>query len=234
MKFPKSSFVWTNMTGLLAFLCGLVPVAVLAQDPLLPPQQVIQNTSDTLQKNLQRTEYKKDFPKATRFVEEVIDPHVDFERVSILILGKYWKTASPEQQQRFKKEFRTLLVRTYTTAFTEYSNWTIRYLPLKLSGQDSRVVVRTEILQPGAQPVAVNYRMVNVKGDWKVYDVLIEGVSLVQNYRTSFSEEIARTGSLDQLITHIAQRNSTALKEPLKEAVKKSSMTSHHVFQPAA
>lgn len=233
MKFTKSSFSWLNVTGLLALLCGLVSIPVLAQDSLLPPQLVIQNTSDTLQKNLQRPEYKKDFPKATRFVEEVIDPHVDFERVSILILGKYWKTASSAQQERFKKEFRTLLVRTYTTAFTEYSNWTIRYLPLKLSEQDNRVVVRTEILQPGAQPIAVNYRMVNAKGDWKVYDVLIEGVSLIQNYRTSFSDEIARTGSLDQLITHIAQRNSTALKEPLKQAVEKSSMTFDHVYHPA-
>jgi phospholipid transport system substrate-binding protein len=208
------------MIGLLALLFGLVSTSALAQEPLLPPQLVIQRTSDTLQKNLQKPEYKQDFLKATRFVEEVINPSVDFERVSILILGKYWKTASPEQKERFKKEFRTLLVRTYTTAFTEYSNWVIRYLPLKMSDQDTRVVVRTEILQAGSQPAAVNYRMVNSKGDWKVYDVLIEGVSLVQNYRTSFSDEIARTGSLDQLITHIAQRNSTALKEPLKEAPK--------------
>ena len=220
MKLNQSTFRFANVAGLLALLFGLVSASALAQEPLLPPQLVIQNTSDTLQKNLQKAEYKKDFPKATRFVEDVIDPHVDFGRVSILILGKYWKTASPEQKERFKKEFRTLLVRTYTTAFTEYSNWTIRYLPLKMSDQDTRVVVRTEILQPGAQPVGVNYRMVNIKGDWKVYDVLIEGISLIQNYRTSFSEEIARTGSLDQLISHIAQRNSTALKEPLKEVTK--------------
>jgi len=220
MKLNQSTFRLVNVAGLLALLFGLVSASALAQEPLLPPQLVIQNTSDTLQKNLQKAEYKKDFPKATRFVEEVIEPAVDFEHVSILILGKNWKTATPDQRERFKKEFRTLLVRTYTTAFTEYSNWVIRYLPLKMSDQDTRVVVRTEILQAGAQPVAVNYRMAHIKGVWKVYDVLIEGISLVQNYRTSFAEEIARTGSLDQLITHIAQRNSTALKEPLKEVTK--------------
>jgi phospholipid transport system substrate-binding protein len=206
--------------GLLTLFLSLISASARADESLLPPQLVIQQTSDTLQKSLQKPEYKKDFPRATRFVENVIDPHVDFERVSMLILGKHWRTATPAQREQFKREFRTLLVRTYTTAFTEYSNWTIRYLPLKMSDQDTRVVVQTEILQAGAQPAAVNYRMVKIKGDWKVYDVLIEGISLVQNYRTSFSSEIARTGSLDQLIAHIAERNSTALKEPLKEATK--------------
>lgn len=218
MKFTKSSFGLASLFGQLALLFGLVSVSVQAQDSLLPPQLVIQETSDTLQKSLQKPEYKKDFLKATRYVEEVIDPHVDFDRVSILTLGKYWKTANPDQKARFKKEFRTLLVRTYTTAFTEYANWTIRYLPLKMDAADNKVLVRTEILQPGAQPVAVNYRMANNKGDWKVYDILIEGISLIQNYRTSFTEEVARTGSMDQLINQLSQRNSAAHKEPLTEA----------------
>ncbi|NJD07930.1 MAG: ABC transporter substrate-binding protein [Methylococcaceae bacterium] len=203
---------------MLAVLLSLVSVAVRAEEVLLPPQQVIQHTSETLQKSLQKPEYKKDFGKASHFVEEVIDPHVDFERVSMLILGKYWKTASPEQKQKFKKEFRTLLVRTYTTAFTEYANWTIRYLPMKLAATDNKTVVRTEILQAGTQPVAVNYRMINDKGDWKVIDVLIEGISLIQNYRTSFTNEVARTGSLDQLIGELQQRNSSSHKEPLSNA----------------
>jgi len=140
---------------------------------------------------------------------------VDFERVSHLILGKFWKTATPQQQVRFKKEFRTLLVRTYTTAFTEYANWTIRYLPITLNQDDDKALVRTEILQEGAKPVAVNYRMVNINNDWKVYDVLIQGISLVQNYRASFTSEVSRTGSLDQLIDELAQRNISAHKEPV-------------------
>ena len=107
-----------------------------------------------------------------------------------------------------------LLVRTYTTAFTEYANWKIRYLPLD-EASDKKALVKTEILQSGGQPVAVNYRMVREGTDWKVYDVLIEGISLLQNYRSSFTEEIARTGSLDQLIGHLAERNATAMKEPV-------------------
>jgi phospholipid transport system substrate-binding protein len=215
MKFTKTSFGLASWAGLLTLLLFVASVSVRAEEALLPPQLVIQKTSDDLQKSLQKPEYKKDFAKATQYVETVIDPHVDFDRVSILTLGKYWKTATPDQKERFKKEFRTLLVRTYTTAFTEYANWNIRYLPLKLLPSDTKALVRTEILQAGAQPVAVNYRMINDKGDWKVFDVLIEGISLIQNYRTSFTNEIARTGSMDGLITQLAQRNATAHKEPV-------------------
>lgn len=189
-------------------------------DQLLAPQLVIQNTSDILQKNLQQDQYKKDFVKATQFVDKTIDPHVDFNRVSALVLGKYWKTANPAQKDRFRQEFKTLLVRTYATAFTEYADWTIRYLPLKMEPNEDKVVVKTEILQPGAAPTAVDYRMANVSGQWKVYDILIEGVSLLQNYRTSFGQEIAQTGSLDGVINRLAERNSTALKQPVKEAFK--------------
>ena len=216
MKFTKSSFgLARNWAGALLLLVTLLSATVGAEEGLLPPQQVIQHTSDQLQVTLQKPEYKNNFKKATAFVDQALESHVDFDRVSMLILGKYWKSATPEQKERFKKEFRTLLVRTYTTAFTEYANWKIRYLPLELSPSDKKAMVRTEILQSGAQPVAVNYRMVRTNDDWKVYDVLIEGISLLQNYRSSFSDEIARTGSLDQLISHLAERNATAMKEPI-------------------
>jgi len=213
----KKTLGLASWAGLLALILGLASTAIRAegQEPLAAPQLVIQHTVDQLQSNLQKPEYKKDFAKATRLVDQILEAHVDFDRVSVLILGKFWKTATPEQQVRFKKEFRSLLVRTYTTAFTEYANWNIRYLPLKLEEGDNKAKVRTEILQSGAQPVAVDYRMVNLNNDWKVYDVLIEGISLIQNYRTSFTNEVSRTGSLEQLITELAQRNSSALKEPL-------------------
>lgn len=189
-------------------------------EALTPAQQVVQSTSDTLQKELQKDEYKRDFVKATHFVDQTIEPSVDFDRVSALALGKHWKTATPAQKERFRKEFRTLLVRTYTTAFTEYANWKIRYLPMQADGEGNKVLVKTEILQEGAQPSAVDYRMVNSAGKWKVYDVLIEGISLLQNYRTEFGQEITQTGSLDGVIDRIAKRNSTALKEPLKAEAK--------------
>lgn len=215
MKSTRNLLGLATWVGLLTFVLGLASTQVCAEgsDPLTAPQLVIQHTSEELQKSLQQPEYKRDFVKATRLVDQILEAHVDFDRVSILILGKYWRTATPDQQLRFKKEFRSLLVRTYTTAFTEYANWKIRYLPLKMDEGESKVIVRTEILQAGAQPVEVNYRMVNLNNDWKVYDVLIEGISLVQNYRTSFTNEVSRTGSLDKLISDLSQRNSSAMKE---------------------
>jgi phospholipid transport system substrate-binding protein len=214
MKFTKSSFGLASWAGAWLLLLSVLSATARAGEGLLPPQQVIQRTSDQLQVSLQKPEYKSNFRKATEFVEQVINPSIDFDRVSVLVLGKYWKNATPDQKERFKKEFRLLLVRTYTTAFTEYSDWKIRYLPLEMNPSDKKTMVRTEILQPGAQPVAVNYRMVAEGGQWRVYDVLIEGVSLLQNYRSSFTEEVSRTG-IDQLIAHLAERNAMAMKEPV-------------------
>lgn len=194
------------------------PGFLLADDSgaLTPAQKVIQQTADQLQRNLQRPEIKKDFVKATALVDSIIEPVIDFDRVSVLVLGKYWRTATPGQKVQFKNEFRRLLVRTYTTAFTEYADWNIRYLPSQGEAGSDKTMVRTEILQAGAQPVAVNYRMINSKGVWKVYDVLIEGISLLQNYRTSFTNQIAEGGSVEQLIKDLAHRNDTAHKEPLE------------------
>jgi phospholipid transport system substrate-binding protein len=194
-------------------LCGAFAASAYAEQ-LSPPQQVIQEKSDQLQSSLQKPEYKEDFRKATELVERIIAPHVDFDRVSILVLGKYWRTATPDQRERFKKEFRTLLIRTYTTTFTEYSDWKIRYLPTREGEEPGKTMVRTEVLQEGAQPIAVNYRMVQTGGEWKVYDVLIEGISLLQNYRTSFTNQVAQTG-MEPLIKDLARRNASAFKEPL-------------------
>ncbi|MEW6039683.1 MAG: ABC transporter substrate-binding protein [Pseudomonadota bacterium] len=208
----KAVLRYASCLQFVLLLCGVSAASAYAEQ-LSPPQQVIQQTSNQLQSSLQKPEYKEDFRKATELVERIIDPHVDFERVSILVLGKFWRTATPDQRERFKKEFRTLLVRTYTTAFTEYSNWDIRYLPSQEISA-GKTMVRTEILQEGAQPIAVNYRMVETGGEWKVYDVLIEGISLLQNYRTSFTDQVAQTG-MEPLIKDLVQRNAKAFKEPL-------------------
>mgnify|MGYP006276789845 CR=1 FL=1 len=177
------------------------------------PQGVIRMTASQLQTSLQQPAYRDDFAKATALVDRIINPHVDFDRVAILVLGKNWKAATPEQQAKFKKEFRMLLVRTYTTAFTEYSDWHINYLPLDGDASDKKAMVKTEIIQSGGKPVAVNYRMINDGSEWKVYDVLIEGVSLLQNYRTSFGDELERGESMDQLIANLSERNAVALAD---------------------
>jgi phospholipid transport system substrate-binding protein len=147
------------------------------------------------------------------FVEKVVDPFIDFNRVSALVLGKTWKKATKDEKRRFKHEFHTLLVRTYSRAFFEFKDWSVRYLPLRLKVDAKKTIVKTEILQPGIQPLAINYRMVLTKGQWKAYDIVIEGVSLVTNYRTSIKNEIRKNGSLDAVIKQLADRNAAALSK---------------------
>jgi phospholipid transport system substrate-binding protein len=137
--------------------------------------------------------------------------HTDFDKIAPLVLGKNWKTATAEEKERFKHEFQTLLVRIYSRAFIEYHDWTIRFLPIEMSNEANKVIVKTEVLQPGLQPVGVNYRMFQTKGDWKVYDIIIDGVSLVTNYRTTFNDEIQTKGSLTAVIDGLAKRNTEAL-----------------------
>lgn len=187
-----------------------VPTQAAAAD-LLEPQKVIEDASSQLKVRMQDPGFTKDFRKITEFVHSVIYPRADFDLISSLVLGKMWKEASASEKDEFKKEFQTLLIRTYSRAFVEFKEWSVRFLPINADEDERKVMVKTEILQPGLQPIAVNYRMLFNKGEWKVYDILIEGVSLVTNYRTSFKNEVERTGSLQEVINQLAKRNTEAL-----------------------
>jgi phospholipid transport system substrate-binding protein len=197
--------------GLFATLLGLMLVTKGVGEELQPPQQIIQSVSEKIQNKLQDKSFTKDFLQVTQFVNGVIEPHADFNKIAPLVLGKNWKTATTEQQERFKHEFQTLLVRTYSRAFLEYSNWTIRFMPLAVSNETTKAIVKTNVLQAGQQPVDVDYRMFLSNGEWKVYDIMIEGVSLVTNYRSTFSNEIQAKGSLDAVNDWLAKRNAEAL-----------------------
>ncbi len=195
----------------LSLLLGLMAITDVAAADLVVPQKIIEDTSNKLKARMQEPGFSQDFRKITEFVHAVIYPHADFDLISSLVLGKLWKEASPVEKDNFKKEFQTLLVRTYSRAFVEFKDWSIRFLPVNPEEDERKVMVKTEILQPGLQPIAVNYRMLHNKGEWKVYDILIEGVSLVTNYRTSFKNEVERTGSLQEVINQLARRNTEAL-----------------------
>lgn len=147
--------------------------------------------------------------KIFALAEEKILPNFDFDRVCRMVLGKNWKAATPEQQAAFQKEFRSLLLRTYATALGKYRNQVIEYKPLRAEPDAKNVSVKTQILQPGGQPIAVDYSLVKVEGGWKVYDIVIESVSLVTNYRSQFSNEI-RTNGLDSLNKKLAEKNKAA------------------------
>lgn len=146
--------------------------------------------------------------KVLELVEAKVLPHFNFARMAQLAMGKNWRQANAEQQKALTSEFRTLLVRTYTAAFTQYKNQTVEYRPLRLAPEDTDVVVKSVIQQPSGQPVAVDYGMEKSDKGWKVYNVKIEGISLVENYRNTFNSEVQRNG-VDGLIKSLAEKNRT-------------------------
>ncbi|MDD5113615.1 MAG: ABC transporter substrate-binding protein [Methylobacter sp.] len=197
--------------GLFALLLGVMPSRASAEE-LAPPQQVIKVSADKLQVKLQDKSFIQNFGKVNQFVNEVIYPHTDFDKISALVLGKLWKTATNDERERFKHEFQTLLVRTYSRAFVEFKEWSVHFLPMEQGEDANKAIVKTEVLQPGIQPVAVNYRMFLADdGRWKAYDITIEGVSLVTNYRSTFTNEVQTKGSLSAVIDGLVKRNAEAL-----------------------
>lgn len=147
-----------------------------------------------------------DTRKAVELVETRVLPHFDFAHMTRLAVGKDWKQASPEQKTVLTQEFKTLLVRTYSNALTQYRNQQIDFKPLKAKPEDTDVVVRTEVRQPGAKAVQIDYNLEKLADGWKVYDVLVAGVSLVTNYRDDFGKEV-RTGGIDGLIKSLKDKN---------------------------
>ncbi len=148
--------------------------------------------------------------KAVELVDQKVLPHFDFRHMTALAVGKDWKKASPGQQQQLTAEFKTLLVRTYSNALTSYKNQKIVYKPFKMNPGDSEVLVRTEVIQPGSKPVQIDYNLEKADGGWKVYDVVVAGISLVTNYRDQFAQEV-RSGGIDGLIAAIAAKNKSLL-----------------------
>lgn len=151
-----------------------------------------------------------DQAKIFALAEEKILPNFNFQRVSRLVLGKNWTRANDKQKEDFQKEFRTLLLRTYATALSKYQNQKIEFLPLRMKEDAKAVSVKTKIIQDGGQPIAVDYSLAREEASWKVYDIVIEGVSLVTNYRGQFSQEI-RSNGLDSLIKKLTEKNAAAI-----------------------
>ncbi len=144
--------------------------------------------------------------KVLELVEAKVLPHFAFARMAQLAVGRHWPKASPAQQQALVREFRTLLVRTYSGSLTSYKNQTVDYRPMKLAPGDTDVTVKTIVNQPGGQPIPIEYSLEKGADGWKVYDVAVDGVSLVTNYRSSFSAEIQSRG-IDGLIKTLRDKN---------------------------
>ncbi len=195
-------------TFFLAFFLLLSTQASAATEKLLAPQLVIENTSRALLGKLKDPEFASNKTEIHNFVDEAIFPNVDTVRMSALVLGKHWRKASKQQKKQFIAAFKNLLVNTYSTTFTEqFDNWTIDYLPLKLKASDKTTTVKTIVSQSGKANAKIDYSMVRRNEQWKIYDLKVEGISLVISNRESFSQMIKDSGSLDKVIAELEAKN---------------------------
>lgn len=159
-----------------------------------------------------RQAYASDYRKLYAMVEENLLPHFDFRKVSQQVLGPSWRNATPEQRDRFTKEFRDLMVRTYGTALLKYTDEEIVYLPLRIGPNDRIAVVRSQVKRGGGAPtISINYSFYKSGAGWKVYDMAIEGPSIVTTYQRVYAERLQKQG-LDGLIEGLAQENQRALQ----------------------
>ncbi len=190
----------------LLLAAALIAPAALAQDTA-PDTLVKGVTQEVLgvikqDKDIQAGNQRK----TIALVEEKVLPHFNFARMTALAMGPNWRKATPEQQKALIEQFRTLLVRTYSTALSSYRNQVIDFKPMRAQAADADVIVRSEVKQPGGEPVSIDYSMEKTPGGWKVYDVVVGGVSLVTTYRDTFTNEVRNNG-IDGLIKALADKN---------------------------
>jgi phospholipid transport system substrate-binding protein len=151
-----------------------------------------------------------DVGRIIALVDSKVMPHVNFQRMTASAVGRHWRSATPEQQKRLQDEFKILIVRTYAGALTQVKDQTVQLKPLRAGADDSEVVVRTEVKGKG-DPIQLDYRLEKSGTDWKIYDVNVLGVWLVEQYKSSFAQEIGSVG-VDGLIAKLAERNKAAAK----------------------
>ena len=179
--------------GMIAVLCVSVG---LAQADDTAPDVLVKNTTVEVTTILKqdKAELTSDPQKLYDLIDTKVLPHFDFTQMTQLAVGHYWRQATPAQQQDMIKQFRSLLVRTYAGSLAAFNNQTIEFKPFTLQQGSTNAVVQTQVKQPGAQPIPINYSMELTPTGWKVYDVSIDSVSLVTNYRGSFGSEIRKEG----------------------------------------
>lgn len=195
------------MKRLFALLAGLLLAAGAGAQEIAPDALVRGVANDVLDivrkdKDIQSGNTRK----AVELAEAKVLPHFNFSHMTALAVGKDWRQANPAQQKALVDEFRSLLVRTYSKALTEYRNQVIDFKPLKMQAADTDVTVRSLVNQPGNKPVQIDYNLEKTDRGWKVYDISVAGISLVTNYRGSFGQEIS-AGGIDGLIATLRTKN---------------------------
>jgi len=195
--------------SLLMSLAVLLGGVNLAQAETAPEALIKQVSTDVLDAvKADKSIQAGDVQKVVALVDLKVMPHINFQRMTASAVGRYWRQATPEQQKRLQDEFKTLLVRTYSGALAQVKDQTVALKPMRSTPQDTEVVVRTEVRGKG-DPVQLDYRLEKAGDAWKIYDVNVLGVWLVENYRNSFAQEIGASG-IDGLIAKLVERNKAA------------------------
>ena len=190
---------------LMCFAVGVVHAEVIAPDVLI--KNTVQDVIAVIKadKDIQAGDQKK----IIALVDAKVLPNFDFSRMTQLAVGKYWRTATPQQKQSLVTEFRNMLVRTHTKVFTVYRDQTVEVKPARMATDDTEVTVKTVINKPGSQPILVDYEMKKTDNGWKAYDISIDGVSMVMSYRGTFATQIQDSG-IDGLIKTLSEKNVNA------------------------
>ena len=191
---------------LLLLVALIISTSVLAD---LAPDELVRKTADDVINELKKDKDIKvgDRAKIYKLAEEKILPNFDFKRICRLVLGKNWRSMTVDQRNVFQIEFRGLLLRTYAIALSKFRDQTIEFKPLRMKSSDKIVLVKTEITQSGGQPIDVNYALSNSTGKWLVFDIVIEGVSLVTNYRSQFASQVKKNG-IEGLLKKLSEKNN--------------------------
>lgn len=200
--------VWSGLT--IAALPATVSAAPEAPDALIR-----RLSADVLERiRADKDIQSGDFRKLSEFVDTVVMPHVNFQRMTALAVGRNWRSATPEQQKQLMAEFRVLLLRTYSGALGSVKDQSVRMKPLRADPADTEVIVRSEVVVPRGEPVQLDYRLEKAGDSWRIYDVNVLGVWLVETYRNQFAQEVAARG-IDGLIRSLADKNRS-FEQPRK------------------
>jgi len=206
---------YLGISGLLAAWLVAFPAAAVE----VSPDTLVDNTAQEVLSIVRQDKELRagNMAKILDLVEAKVLPHFNFTRMTRLAMGKNWNKATPQQQEELVKEFRTLLVRTYSNALSTYSDYKIKVEPLRSKAGDTDTTVKTKVMQDNGQPVDIDYSMEKTGDGWKVYDVTVAGVSLVTNYRSTFNSQI-REGGVEKLLKTLGDKNRALAANDKKAA----------------
>jgi len=206
---------YLGISGLLAAWLVALPAAAAE----ISPETLVDNTAQEVLSIVRQDKELRagNTAKILDLVEAKVLPHFNFTRMTRLAMGKNWNKATPQQQEELVKEFRTLLVRTYSNALSTYSDYKIKVEPPRSRAEDTDTTVKTKVMQDNGQPVDIDYSMEKTGNGWKVYDVTVAGVSLVTNYRSTFNSQI-REGGVEKLLKTLGDKNRALAANDKKAA----------------